>query len=188
MKKNVIKIVGIMGIVIALSACGNLDSKVDDVIISQMLEADSKEDKSEVIKEQEPDTIKASEKVIKEENSTSQTDDDIDVDLTKLSSTMVYSEVYNMMYAPEDYIGKIVKMNGTFVIYLNEDETQFYPAVIIQDATACCSQGIEFLLEGNPPYPEGYPELKTDITVIGTFEIYEEDDYLFCRLQNAKIQ
>lgn len=47
---------------------------------------------------------------------------------------------------------------------------------------------MEFLLEGNPPYPEGYPELKTDITVIGTFETYEEDDYLFCRLQNAKVQ
>ncbi len=41
-----------------------------------------------------------------------QSTDGIDVDLTKLSSTMVYSEVYNMMYTPDDYIGKTVKMNG----------------------------------------------------------------------------
>ena len=30
----------------------------------------------------------------------------VDVDLTELSSTMVYSEVYAMMTEPENYIGK----------------------------------------------------------------------------------
>ena len=30
-----------------------------------------------------------------------------------LSSTMVYSEVYNMMVDPESYIGKTVKMDGS---------------------------------------------------------------------------
>ena len=40
-----------------------------------------------------------------------------DVDLTTLSSTMVYSEVYNMMTAPSDYIGKNVKMKGNFSYY-----------------------------------------------------------------------
>lgn len=34
--------------------------------------------------------------------------DNFDVDLTKLSSTMVYSKVYNMMFTPENYIGKTV--------------------------------------------------------------------------------
>ena len=41
--------------------------------------------------------------------------DGVDVDLTRLSSTMVYSEVYNMMNAPGDYIGKTIKMTGQFV-------------------------------------------------------------------------
>ena len=45
----------------------------------------------------------------------------IDVDLTKLSSTMVYSEVYAMMTAPGDYIGKQVKMNGQFALYQATD-------------------------------------------------------------------
>ena len=36
----------------------------------------------------------------------------IDIDLTALSRTMVYSEVYNMMMTPENYIGKVVRMNG----------------------------------------------------------------------------
>ena len=40
---------------------------------------------------------------------------EIDVDLTKLSSSMVYSEVYNMMNEPEPYEGKMVKMQGQLV-------------------------------------------------------------------------
>jgi len=33
----------------------------------------------------------------------------IDVDLTKISSTMVYSEVYNMMLSPDNYTEKPLK-------------------------------------------------------------------------------
>ena len=36
------------------------------------------------------------------------------VDLTALSSTMVYAEVFAMMSSPEDYVGKTVKMQGIF--------------------------------------------------------------------------
>lgn len=43
----------------------------------------------------------------------------IDVDLTALSSTMVYSEVYNIITNPEDYIGKTVKMHGQFTFHEN---------------------------------------------------------------------
>ena len=39
----------------------------------------------------------------------------VDLDLTVLSSTMVYSEVYNMMNEPEPYEGKMVKMQGQIV-------------------------------------------------------------------------
>lgn len=44
--------------------------------------------------------------------------DGVDVDLTVLSSTMVYSEVYNMLYNdPAHYLGKTVKARGGFSIY-----------------------------------------------------------------------
>ena len=64
-----------------------------------------------------------------------------DVDLTTLSSTMVYSEVYNMMYEPDRYLGKRIKMNGQFAVYENPNTGAVYTACIIMDATACCSQG-----------------------------------------------
>ncbi len=41
----------------------------------------------------------------------------VDVDLTVLSSTMVYSEVYNMLYNdPAHYLGKTVKARGIFYL------------------------------------------------------------------------
>lgn len=122
-----------------------------------------------------------------------QSADGIDVDLTKLSSTMVYSEVYNMMYSPDDYVGKTIKMEGQFAIYQATDENgalipdQIYFVCVIADATACCSQGLEFVLAGEHTYPDDYPELGNEITVTGTFELYEEDGFQHCRLVDAEM-
>lgn len=109
----------------------------------------------------------------------------VDVDLTTLSSTMVYSEVYNMMIMPEDYMGKTIKMSGMFSYMTDETTGNEYYACIIMDATACCSQGIEFELAGDYTYPDDYPEIGGDITVTGTFDVYEEDGYKYCTLRNA---
>lgn len=111
----------------------------------------------------------------------------IDIDLTKLSSTMVYSEVYNMMVFPDDYIGKTVKMNGAFEYYEDPETKKLYFACIIADAAACCTQGLEFILAGNPIYPDDYPEIYSDITVTGTFEVYEENGFQYCRLVDAAL-
>ena len=38
----------------------------------------------------------------------------VDLDLTKISGTVVYSQVYDMMMNPDVYMGKKVKMKGNF--------------------------------------------------------------------------
>jgi uncharacterized membrane protein YcgQ (UPF0703/DUF1980 family) len=108
------------------------------------------------------------------------------VDLTVLSSTMVYSEVYNMMCYPENYVGKTIKMSGQYSVYHDESTDKYYHACIIMDATACCSQGIEFELTDDYKYPDDYPELCDQICVIGTFETYQEGEGTYCTLRNAK--
>ncbi len=113
-------------------------------------------------------------------------DGQIDVDLTQLSSTMVYAEVYNMMTSPETYIGKIVKMDGTFAYYHDKTTDQYYFACLIQDATACCSQGIEFVLTDDYSYPDDYPEAGNEICVIGIFDTYHEGSNTYCTLRNAE--
>ena len=110
----------------------------------------------------------------------------IDVDLTILSSTMVYAEVYNMLVDAQKYVGKTVKMNGLFTTALDEETGERYFACIIQDATACCAQGIEFDLAGTFNYPEDYPALGDEICVVGVFDTYQEGNYVYCTLRNAK--
>ena len=109
----------------------------------------------------------------------------IDVDLTMLSSTMVYSEVYNMLYEPQDYIGKTVKMGGNYAEYYDETTGNQYFACIIQDAAACCAQGIEFVPTSEYRYPDNYPKAGEEITVVGVFDTYMEGDEMYCTLRNA---
>lgn len=115
------------------------------------------------------------------------------IDLTAMSSTMVFAEVFNMTTHPENYVGKTVKMQGIFStgkLYaqegtLEDGSTVF--ACIIQDAAACCAQGIPFDLAESLSFPEDYPELGDPITVTGTFEICTQDGLEFCRLSQAEL-
>ena len=107
----------------------------------------------------------------------------IDVDLTALSSTMVYSEVYNMLNAPEGYVGKTVKMTGGYSAFMDESTGAVYRVCMIADAAACCAQGTEFVLKEG----EEYPEMESDITVVGTFQLYDENGSTYCHLVDASI-
>lgn len=113
----------------------------------------------------------------------------IDLDLTRLSSTMVYSEVYNMRYEPEPYYGKVVRIEGLFSVYTHPETGEPYFNCIIPDATACCSQGIQFFLadaEGLV-YPDDFPENGATVTVVGTFSL-DEDNLYMCALTDAVMQ
>ena len=111
----------------------------------------------------------------------------VDVDLTAISGTMVYSEVYDMMTAPDKYIGKTVKMQGSFSVYQDPSTGQYYFACVIQDATACCAQGLEFMLTEEYEYPIDYPKEGEEITVEGVFDTYMEGTYQYCTLRGAKL-
>ena len=111
--------------------------------------------------------------------------EEIDVDLTKMSSTMIYSEVYNMLENPDEYVGKVIRMGGNFDVY--ETEEQNYYACVIQDALACCSEGLEFVCAKDIPYPDGYPVIDEPVTVTGVFQTYEENGYTLCHIVDAKM-
>lgn len=109
----------------------------------------------------------------------------VDLDLSRLSGTVVYSQVYNIMYEPEPYIGKVIKMAGYYSAYEDTERDVVYHACIIPDATACCAQGIEFIWAGEHQWPTDYPEEGTDIIVTGKLETYEEDGFEYLHLVDA---
>ena len=102
---------------------------------------------------------------------------EIDVDLTKMNSNMIYSYIFEMIVDPDSYMGKTIKVEGFFNSFLDESNGERYFAVIIPDALACCKQGMEFKWEGKHNYPQDYPEENQKITVTGKYcsEIMEGD-------------
>ena len=108
-----------------------------------------------------------------------------DVDLTKMSSNMVYAEVYNMLVNPEAYIGKTIRMEGLYTVLEDEETGEVYHGCIVQDATACCASGIEFRTAEELVYPDDYPEEGEEILVIGVFDTYLDGEDLYCTLKDA---
>ena len=100
----------------------------------------------------------------------------IDLDLTKMSATMIYSTVFDMLIMPEEYQDKNIKVKGNFNVFVNENTGNRYFAILIPDATACCQQGIEFTWLGDHSYPKDYPEIGQEIEIIGRYKILENEE------------
>ncbi|MBO4217279.1 MAG: hypothetical protein J5940_05000 [Clostridia bacterium] len=93
------------------------------------------------------------------------------IDLTKMSSQVVYAYVYDMLTEPQNYLGKTFRIGGQYYASYFAPTDNYYHYCIIADATACCSQGMEFIWDGNKhEYPADY----TEIVITGDFSVYEE--------------
>lgn len=123
----------------------------------------------------------------KKQDAEGETERTIDIDLPSMSATMVYSQVYDMIVDPDAYMGKVVRMEGVYTVYNSEETGNHYTSCIIQDATACCAQGMEFVLTDNYSYPDDYPEEGDIVEVVGVFDTYREGEYLYCHLKDAKL-
>ena len=168
---------------IAITGCTSQSGKginevnsVNNVITNQINEAQKSEEETETATlEKEP-----------EQNEEKKSN--VDYDLTQMNSDMVYVMVYQMMAVPEQYVGKTFRMDGIFYSSYYDTTNQYYFYCVIQDALACCTQGIEFVWDdGSHIYPDEYPEEAEEIIVEGTFETYTEegDENLYCHLVNA---
>lgn len=111
----------------------------------------------------------------------------VEVDLTVMSSGTVYSIVYDMMMHPDNYVGKVVKMRGIFDTAYDEASGIRYYACVIQDATQCCAQGIEFELENPGTYPDDFPKVGQECTVVGVFDTYMEGEYRYATLRHSNM-
>lgn len=158
---------------VALTGCG---SKADSTDVS----------KDTVTTNQQVQEAESTEAEAEEETVAS--DPSVDLDLTTLSSTMVYSEVFNMMMEPVAYEGQTIKMDGNCAIYTDEETGKTYYACVVQDATQCCSQGLEFLLDESQYTEEDYPKEGDPLVIKGTFTTYEEDGGTYITIKDSVME
>ena len=186
--KKILACIICLTLAFGVTACGKAsdkDSNGDTKIIS---DAKNKQEnsKSDTKKEVSKKEVAGDAGKGKSSKSKSKTKGNkIDVDLNNLNANVVYSQVFLMMTEPDKFIGKRIRMSGQFNVYAAEEGnpsgvTEYY-AIIIADAQACCQQGIEFVWPGHT-YPDGFPEVKSNASVTGIFEVYEENGKKYCRL------
>ena len=120
------------------------------------------------------------------EKQVSQIDTQKVLDLTSLSTTMVYGEVYNILVNPNDYIGKTIKMSGQFKTVEDNTKNEVYTFCITMDNEQCCSQWVEILLDESID-KDDYPKEEALITVEGKFESYEDGGKIYYRLGNTQL-
>ena len=100
----------------------------------------------------------------------------IDIDMTKMSVTMIYSQIFNMLIMPEEYENKMIKVKGAFEIYPNEQGEIDCFTLTVMDATACCKEGLDFIWLGDHSYPEDYPKQGDEITITGQYKSFENEE------------
>lgn len=185
------------------------NNQVNEVLQSQMAAEDAKKDTTEATTETTTEATTqatteatteavatkseadSSESASSGEELTGEPDPNVDVDLTVMNSDMVYATVYQMMVDPDSYVGKKIKMDGNYYTAEDPETGVRYFFVIIQDATACCSQGLEFVWDdGSHVYPDEYPADNAEVEVEGTFELYKDnpdDQMQYVRIADAAL-
>ena len=105
----------------------------------------------------------------------------VDYDLSNMNFTMISSFFFQMLLEPETYENKTFKIKGKFQTFDNEEDPAALPyfSVIMNDATMCCQEGIDFVWEGNHNWPADYPELDQEITIIGKYIVTETDGFSY---------
>lgn len=101
-------------------------------------------------------------------------------DLTSLDSDTVFDMVYEMLYDPEEYVGKVFTLAGecNSIYWSATGEQYHYCTVYSENKLEVISLEVDC---GEAEYPEDGEVF----IVTGIFEIYMEDDVAYCRLKDA---
>ncbi len=118
------------------------------------------------------------------------TEELINIDLTTMNATMIYSVIYDITVNPDNYYGKRLLLDGYFdTMYEERLDTRYY-FIVVPDATACCMQGLEFIPETELTYPDDYPTPGQDIRIVGVLDRYEEEgnNYIYIRAEHMELR
>ena len=116
------------------------------------------------------------------------TDGHVDIDLSTMSATAIYSEVSNMMTDPKKYVGKTIKVKGYYTVSIDPGTGERYTYCLIPDATECCQQGLLFKLKKGEASKLPAEDKKFVISGKFTLKTLPEDkNATYVELENAKV-
>ncbi len=105
-------------------------------------------------------------------------DPNVDVDLTAYTINDMVIVLNSIIFKSDEYLGKTIKISGPYHEFWDEGTGKYYHYIMIEDETACCKNGIEFICnEGSNSNSDKYPEEDEMIEIMGVYSVYEEDGY-----------
>jgi hypothetical protein len=104
----------------------------------------------------------------------------IDIDLTGFNATMLYSVIADMFTNPDEYSGKIIKVNGIYDPIFLETTGRIHHDIMVEGPPGCCPKYLELVWDEGEE--REYPDEFTAVQVTGAFGIYEEAGRLFAYL------
>lgn len=171
------------GVMFTMAGCGSDNSGADKTAknVNDLFSSSQSE------KQTSAQTTSSAAETTKTESSQAEVSyDKVDTDLSVMNDTMAYAEFVNIINAPDKYKGKTIKAKGTFAVAQENGNTYF--ACMLTDATACCSQPLEFVLADTArKYPADYPAVDSQITVVGKFGEYNEGGNVYYQLSDAQL-
>ena len=109
------------------------------------------------------------------------------MDLSDMSYTMAYAQVYSMVMAPKRHQGETLKIQGSYYGFQSEGGQDVHLILIIDDA-GCCEVGMEFQLTGTHTWPEDYPANNSIIRLTGLMDVIYHGDNPFPLLVANEIE
>ena len=185
-----------------LSACGGNDGAksrggsqakgVNEVLESGQQAAESqKAESSQTGASQETVDITAASRVV-EESSEASVDlkgaDGTDIDLTKLSATMVFSEVYNIMVNPDSCMGKTIRMKGACGDLSRRNQGLGLLFLYRAGRDRLLRAGHRVQACGQLPLPGRLPAGGLGNHRARRFDVYKEGEYKYAVLKDAVLE
>ncbi len=105
----------------------------------------------------------------------------IDIDLSVCNRGMTYVQMIRVCRTPEEYNGKLFRLNGKF----NYSQTQDLAWIIFSDNTGCCEITLVFISAQPLICPDDYPQLYSDIMITARLTAGKEDPDMPCCFTDA---
>lgn len=175
MRQRIIEISLVMMMAVVFTSCTNESRNEGLNQVKSVLESGINSNSENIEETSEKDEVKSIESPY----------ENIDFDLTAMPKQLAYSTASRMNMMSEEYLGKIVKMNGICSIFHDEKRDIYFFTCEINDETACCTLGIEFELDDKYKFPDDFPKEKDEVTVVGVFDTYKEGARTYKTLRKA---
>lgn len=105
------------------------------------------------------------------------------MDLSACNRAMTYAQMMQVCRTPEDYDGKLFRLNGKF----NYSQLYEQAKIIIGDTAGCCEIALVFQPSQALTYPDDYPPLYANILLTARWAVPADDPEAPCYFYDAVI-